>query len=205
MMAGMGIMSIRNAHGNRRARKNFHPANKTIRPAITRSKESRDRKSSAPSTPTTRTERAKARMRSPDHEGCKRIAASLGRPCQSTNNEKAGTKKPCEKFGSCHHCPTKWARMEEYNQPISSSKVPACHQRLRLAEEFCTRVVNGSICAIWLTRVKDIERIFELIKRRKVDGIRLPEKSGRWNQPSFLRNSGNPSGGTALVPRSGKG
>src|SRR5437870_1836735 len=187
MMAGMGIMNIRNAHGNRRARKNFHPANKTIRPAITRSRETRERKSSAPSTPTTSTERAKARMRSPDHEGCKRIAASLGRSCQSTNNEKAGTKKPCEKFGSCHHCPTKWARMEEYNQPISSSKVPACHQRLRLAEEFCTRVVNGSICAIWLTWVKDIERIFELIDGRKLLNMPVPLPVTRPNLPRFLR------------------
>ena len=180
-------MSIRNAHGNRRARKNFHPANKTIRPAITRSKESRDRKSSAPSTPTTRTERAKARMRSPDREGCKRIAASLGRFCQSTNKEKAGTKKPCEKFGSRHHCPTKWARMEEYNQPINNSKVPACHQRLRLADEFRIRVVNGSICSIWLTLVKDIERIFELIDGRKLSSTPAPLPVTRPNLPRFLR------------------
>jgi hypothetical protein len=42
-------------------------------------------------------------MGNPHHEGfCGRIA-NRARSCQSTKKEKAGTKIPWEKFGSCHH------------------------------------------------------------------------------------------------------
>jgi len=56
-----------------------------------------------------------------------------------------------------------------------------------LADEFRIRVVNGSICAIWLTLVKDIERIFELIDGRKLSSTPAPLPVTRPNLPRFLR------------------
>ena len=48
MMAGMGIISSRNAQGKSRARKKFHPRKRTIKPPSTINIDKRERKSSAP-------------------------------------------------------------------------------------------------------------------------------------------------------------
>src|SRR5205807_9940285 len=153
MMAGIGIIKIRNAQGKSKAANDSQPANRTTSAAITSNRESRERNSSAPNTPTIRVDRAKPRMRSPHQEGFKRIATSFERFCQSTNREKRGTKKPWEKFGSRHHCPAKCSTIEKYSQPTSNSKTNDSAQTMRRAEKFRVRA-NGSICATGLTLEK---------------------------------------------------
>src|SRR5712691_11522122 len=153
MMAGIGTIRIRNAQGNSKAANHSQPANRTTTAATTSNRERRDRKSSAPNTPTIRVERAKPRMRSPHHDGFKGIATSLDRLCQTTKIENRGTKKPCEKFGSCHHCPAKCPTIAKYNQPTSNSKASRSAHTMRRVEEFRGRT-NGSILATGFTLEK---------------------------------------------------
>src|SRR2546425_10598266 len=115
------------AKRNSTARTKCDPIKKKTSPAITSSKETRDRKSSAPSTPTTRTLRAITRMSTPHKDGIRGRLASRDRSCQSTNKAKAGTKKPWEKLGSFHHCPTKRPRIEAYSQPTKPRSTTAFH------------------------------------------------------------------------------
>src|ERR1700728_2142184 len=106
-MAGMGIIKIRNAQGKRTVRKRGHPRKKITRPAINKRKETRDKNSSAPRTPTTSTKSARKMTGSPQPEGLHGCRAIRSRLCHSTNKENAGTKKPWEKLGSFAHCFTR--------------------------------------------------------------------------------------------------
>src|SRR6266576_5457579 len=107
MIVGIGLIRIRNAQGNSRARKYVHPQNSTIRPARRMSSEERERNNSAPSCPTTRVHIASAEIGNPDQDGRRGSWARFCRSCQIIRAEKSGTKNPCEKLGSCHHCPTR--------------------------------------------------------------------------------------------------
>src|SRR5947209_18182492 len=107
----MGIMSNRNSQGNSTALWYCQPGNNTTRSAIKNKSDTRDRNSSAPSTPTTNVHRAKAMISNPLHEGFCGMAARRERSCQMTYAAKRGTKKPCEKLGSPHHCATNLPKM----------------------------------------------------------------------------------------------
>src|SRR5439155_1673625 len=82
----------KNAQGKSIARKNCQPRKYTIRPAISSRREIRDRKSSAPNTPMTSTQRAETIMPSPQIEGAGTKPASRPRSCHNTNKANAGTK-----------------------------------------------------------------------------------------------------------------
>src|SRR5262249_44726012 len=103
-MLGIGIISIRNAQGNKHTRMWLHPKNKITSAASVTSREKRARNSSAPSDPTIRIIIAVISRSRPDHDPCGRNDASWWRWSQSTYAENIGTKKPWEKLGSCHHC-----------------------------------------------------------------------------------------------------
>src|SRR5947208_15200219 len=104
MMVGIGTIRMRKASGNRTARSISQPLKKITIPAISRISETRDRNSSAPKTPRIRVKSEKRITTKPHEEGAGLIASSRFRFCHTTYKEKAGTKKPWEKFGSVHHC-----------------------------------------------------------------------------------------------------
>src|ERR1019366_3449462 len=107
MIAGIGIIRRRKAQGNSVALKKFHPRKRTVSPASAMRREKRERNSSAPIWPTTRTHRARARIGRPDQDARKGSRRRRSRSCQTTKAENNGTKNPCEKFGFCHHWPTR--------------------------------------------------------------------------------------------------
>src|SRR5215469_5241194 len=110
-MVGMGIIKTRKARGNSSARKNSQPRKKITKPVISSSSEKRDRNSSEPMTPKISIDKEMRIRGMPQFDGLRRMAASLCRSCQTTNNENRGTKKPCEKFGSERHCDERRSRI----------------------------------------------------------------------------------------------
>ena len=66
-------------------------------------KEEREVNNSTPSSPKTSMTSASMTIGRPVQEGEILTFFSRLRLCHNTNNEKAGTKKPCEKLGSPHH------------------------------------------------------------------------------------------------------
>src|SRR5208283_979488 len=151
-MAGMGIISNRNAQGNKRARKKFQPRNNTIIPASTRSMEKRERNNSAPIWPSRSTPIPKPRISSPDHEGRGCSRARRERSCQTTKAENGGTKKPWEKLGSCHHCPTRWRSTGMYSQSNSPASRAVCHTGGQDGGSAASVRAGGcSACNTWLT------------------------------------------------------
>src|SRR5260370_12776546 len=149
-MAGMGIINSRNAQGKRRARKKLHPRNRTIKLPRTINSDKRERKSSAPIWPTTSTHSPTPRNSRPHQEGFRVRVVSRERSCQITKAENRGTKKPWEKLGSFHHCPTRWARIGEYSQSNSAPITTACHGA-RAGLSVGAGVVLFSVCGSRLT------------------------------------------------------
>src|ERR1022692_624721 len=151
MISGMGTIRNKNAQGNRRARKKFHPKKSTIRLASTIKSDTRGRKMSAPNCPTMSTHIPDARKNKPHHEGCGFRRVSWDRSRQITNAEKKGTKKPWEKSGSFHHCATRWVSTGTYNQSNSPARTAICHSGGSSGPVAGARAVGGSDCSTWLT------------------------------------------------------
>src|ERR1700722_2127765 len=138
-IAGIGIIRRRKAQGNSRARKSVHPQKRTIKPANESSREKRARNNSAPICPITSMPSANASTSKPDHEGRWGIRRRRPRSCQTTKPENTGTKNPWEKFGSCHHCPTRRERVGAY----SHTRRPASTAiKRRTGVEIC---INGTL------------------------------------------------------------
>src|SRR6266850_1495699 len=111
MIVGIGIIRIRKAHGNRTARKKGHPRNRMIKPASRSSSDTRDKNSSAPSTPSISVAIATTIRGKPLQDGDGSILFNSLQFLQTTNAAKAGTKIPCEKFGSLIHWENRRARI----------------------------------------------------------------------------------------------
>src|SRR6185437_1140409 len=102
-MEGIGTIRSRNASGNSTARNIGQPQKKMTKPANKKIRDVRERNSSAPKTPKINVQREKTTIGNPKIEGLNGMLRSFSRFCQSTKTENAGTKNPCEKFGSVHH------------------------------------------------------------------------------------------------------
>src|SRR6185437_53725 len=102
-MEGIGTIRNRNASGNSTARNICQPQKKMTNPANRKIRDVRDRNSSAPNTPRISVQRERTMRGKPKLDGFRGMLCSFSRFCQRTKSEKAGTKKPCEKFGSVHH------------------------------------------------------------------------------------------------------
>jgi hypothetical protein len=74
------------------------------------------------------------------------------RSCQITNAENRGTKKPWEKLGSLHHCPTRWAIVGMYSQSSSATMMAAFHHEGRARSVAGVPTIGRSDCSTWLTR-----------------------------------------------------
>ena len=140
-------MSISRAQGNKIARNHPQPRKKITSPAITMRSEKRDKNSSAPRTPTTSTARPSAVITNPQPDGRMGASSSLLRFCQRTNKEKAGTKKPCEKFGSFHHCANKRLRTGKYSHATSPARIISCQGKGR-GTSVLVRSETGAACVI---------------------------------------------------------
>src|SRR5215469_15346408 len=97
-------------------------------------KEERDRNSSAPITPSRYTSSAKTIITRPDHDGSTGMLANTFLLCQMTKIEKAGTKNPCEKFGSIHQSWTRKPRMPEYRMATNTTRPATSHNQERSIE-----------------------------------------------------------------------
>lgn len=126
MMAGIGIIKIKNAHGNKMALKMFHPKKSNVIPAATKRREKRERKSSAPNWPTISAQIPSTSTGRPSHDGSDGIRASRPRCRQSRNAENKGTKNPWEKLGSRHHCETKWSSVGPKSHTTIAVIMPSC-------------------------------------------------------------------------------
>src|SRR5215472_5601493 len=153
MIAGMGIISISRAQGNKIARNHPQPRKKITSPAITMRSEKRDRNSSAPRTPTTSTARPSAVITNPQPDGRMVASSRLLRFCQRTNKEKAGTKKPCEKFGSLHHCANNRLRIGKYSHPNNPARIINCQGKDR-GTGVRVRSETGAACVIGFTAIQ---------------------------------------------------
>src|ERR1700686_4659925 len=130
-IAGIGTIRTRKDKGKRTARNMVHPRKKITIPAINRIRETRERNSSAPKTPTPKVARKINMTGNPQAEGCGLIAARRARVCQNTKPEKKGTKKPWEKSGSDHHWRTRRAMIGAYSQ-ATKIRTAAVYQLISL-------------------------------------------------------------------------
>src|SRR5512141_903091 len=104
MIEGIGTISSKTASGNSTARSICQPCRNTTIPAIKNMSETRDKNNSAPKIPRINVHREKRIIARPQIEGEGVITERRALFCQRTYSENRGTKKPCEKFGSVHHC-----------------------------------------------------------------------------------------------------
>src|SRR5215472_7625866 len=103
-ITGRGIIRTNTAHGNKTALNRFHPKSRRETPARTMRREKRERNSSAPSWPTINAQSPAVSTAIPSQDGRNGMRARCPRFRQRMNAENKGTKNPCEKFGSFHHC-----------------------------------------------------------------------------------------------------
>src|SRR5260370_38107559 len=99
-MKGMGTRRNRNPQGKTSNRKRGQPWKKMIRPASSRTKETRDKNNSAPKVPNRRVPRAAIIISKPYHDGRTATADSDSRILHTRYNEKKATINPCEKSDS---------------------------------------------------------------------------------------------------------
>src|SRR5436305_8621602 len=103
MIEGIGTIKKSTVRGNNTARSIRHPWRKMTRHASRKINEMRERNNSAPKTPRIKVHNENSTTARPHTDGSRFIARSLSRLTHTTYREKAGTKKPWEKFGSVHH------------------------------------------------------------------------------------------------------
>jgi hypothetical protein len=83
-----------------------------IRPASSRTKETRDKNNSAPKVPNRTVPRAAIIISKPYHDGRTATADTDFHILHTRYNENRGTMNPCEKFGSFHHWCIKLLKIE---------------------------------------------------------------------------------------------